>query len=249
MKIIELIWHDFCICQYEFSGKLMEPLTPLNFHLRNDSPAPSGFHQHEQPPIKSERTLGPEENQFKPFGEDGLSFKDILDIINPLHHIPIVNSIYRQISGDQIEAIPRIAGGSLFFGPLGLAGATLNVIVENLTGKDIDSHLSGLFSHDPQKTVKTQKFRNDGDMYIAQASKKPITKDPITSWAEREVSFRRQLAVKKGLNARINEGEEPINYISSAIKKNTKEVAELGSSFPYLKTQLTVKKHKINFSI
>ena len=86
-------------------------------------------------------------------------------------------------------------------------------------------------------------------MYIAQASKKPITKDPITSWAEREVSFRRQLAIKKGLNARINEGEEPINYLSSAIKKNTKEVAELGSNFPYLKTQLTVKKHKINFSV
>ena len=59
-----------------------------------------------------------EQKEFEPFGKDGLSFSDLIDMINPLHHIPVINSIYRRISGDQIDAIPRIAGGSFFFGPI-----------------------------------------------------------------------------------------------------------------------------------
>ncbi|MFT4585447.1 MAG: hypothetical protein ACI8XZ_005217, partial [Gammaproteobacteria bacterium] len=33
--------------------------------------------------------------KFEPFGEDGLTFSDVFDAVNPLHHIPIVGSIYR----------------------------------------------------------------------------------------------------------------------------------------------------------
>ena len=34
--------------------------------------------------------------------EDGFGFADLIDIINPLHHIPVVNVIYRNLSGDAI---------------------------------------------------------------------------------------------------------------------------------------------------
>jgi len=30
------------------------------------------------------------------FGEDGIGFDDLLDVINPLHHIPVVGTIYRR---------------------------------------------------------------------------------------------------------------------------------------------------------
>ncbi len=53
------------------------------------------------------------------FGEDGFSFGDIIDIINPLQHIPIVNSIYRKITGDTIAPSMQIAGDALFGGPIG----------------------------------------------------------------------------------------------------------------------------------
>lgn len=55
------------------------------------------------------------------FGEDGFTFGDIIDIINPLQHIPIVSNIYRKISGDTIAPAMEIAGGALFGGPLGAA--------------------------------------------------------------------------------------------------------------------------------
>ena len=34
------------------------------------------------------------------WGDDGFSFGDILDLINPLQHIPIVGTIYRAVTGD-----------------------------------------------------------------------------------------------------------------------------------------------------
>ena len=34
---------------------------------------------------------------LKPFGEDGLTFGDILDVINPLQHIPVISTIYRNL--------------------------------------------------------------------------------------------------------------------------------------------------------
>ncbi|MGQ3031076.1 MAG: hypothetical protein ACT60Q_22290, partial [Ferrovibrionaceae bacterium] len=34
------------------------------------------------------------------FGDEGFSFKTVLDTINPLQHIPIVSTIYRELTGD-----------------------------------------------------------------------------------------------------------------------------------------------------
>ena len=55
------------------------------------------------------------------FGEDGFTFGDIIDIINPLQHIPVISSIYRKISGDVIAPAMQIAGDALFGGPIGAA--------------------------------------------------------------------------------------------------------------------------------
>ena len=63
----------------------------------------------------------PSQESSSIFGEDGFSFGDILDIINPLQHIPIVSSIYRKISGDIIAPAMQIAGDALFGGPIGAA--------------------------------------------------------------------------------------------------------------------------------
>ncbi|MBT5663730.1 MAG: hypothetical protein HOJ06_00205, partial [Rhodospirillaceae bacterium] len=44
------------------------------------------------------------------FGEDGLTFGDVLDIINPLQHIPVVSTLYRELTGDEISPGARMAG-------------------------------------------------------------------------------------------------------------------------------------------
>jgi hypothetical protein len=71
------------------------------------------------------------------FGDDGLTFGDFLDVINPLQHIPVVSTLYRELTGDEISPAARMAGGALFGGPIGFAAATVNSVVEMSTGSDV----------------------------------------------------------------------------------------------------------------
>lgn len=82
------------------------------------------------------------------FGKDGLTFGDVLDVINPLQHIPVVSHLYREITGDEISPAARVAGGALFGGPIGLAVATVNAVVEATTGNDIGETIAAAFTGD-----------------------------------------------------------------------------------------------------
>lgn len=82
------------------------------------------------------------------FGPGGFKFSDFLDIINPLQHIPIVSTIYRAITGDQIEAGSRMAGGALFGGPIGLAASVVSAMVNESTGKDPGEHAMAMLGID-----------------------------------------------------------------------------------------------------
>lgn len=78
---------------------------------------------------------------FQAFGEDGFTFADFIDIINPLQHIPIVATIYRAMTGDEIDPGARVAGGALFGGPIGAVAATANAFLDETTGKDVGEHV------------------------------------------------------------------------------------------------------------
>jgi len=85
---------------------------------------------------------------FQPFGADGFTFLDFLDIINPLQHIPIVNTLYRQATGDEIDPASRVAGSTLFGGPVGTVAAMASIAVEEKTGKDIGEHVLAALGFD-----------------------------------------------------------------------------------------------------
>ncbi len=70
--------------------------------------------------------------KFRPFGSDGFTFGDLIDIINPLQHVPILSNIYRKLSGDKIDPAARIAGGTLFGGPIGAALAVAETAFNEL---------------------------------------------------------------------------------------------------------------------
>lgn len=76
-----------------------------------------------------------------PEGEDQLSFGDFLSVINPLQHIPVVSTVYRWLTGDTIKPAARVIGGALYGGPIGLATAAINAIVEQVKGGDLGSQL------------------------------------------------------------------------------------------------------------
>ncbi|MBL6853846.1 MAG: hypothetical protein ISQ86_10705 [Alphaproteobacteria bacterium] len=65
----------------------------------------------------------------------GFSFKDLIDMVNPLQHIPIVGTLYRHITGDTINTVPKIAGDTLYGGLEGFAGSVADTIFEKITGK------------------------------------------------------------------------------------------------------------------
>lgn len=100
------------------------------------------------------------------FGDDGLTFLDVLDIINPLQHIPVVSTIYRAVTGDEIAAGPRVIGGALFGGLIGAVSSLINAIVDEISGKDIGEHIISfvhdVFDPDPP-TQQTRRQAAAGD--------------------------------------------------------------------------------------
>jgi hypothetical protein len=77
--------------------------------------------------------------------EVDLSFGDFLDLINPLHHIPIIGTIYRAITGDEIGGPAKILGGLLFGGPLGFMASIVDTIVTQATGRDLGETVVAAF--------------------------------------------------------------------------------------------------------
>jgi hypothetical protein len=91
-----------------------------------------------------EQHSAPAAKTAKPFSlweKPEFSFGDFLDIINPLQHIPIVSTIYRNLSGDQIGSAPRVIGGALWGRVGGFVAGLINSVVEWFTGKDIGDHI------------------------------------------------------------------------------------------------------------
>jgi hypothetical protein len=83
------------------------------------------------------------------WGEDGFTFGDLLDLVNPLQHIPVVSTIYRQLTGDEIAPAARLIGGGLLGGIPGVVWAMTSVAVESASGRDIGAHLvAGLFGRE-----------------------------------------------------------------------------------------------------
>ena len=95
---------------------------------------------------KSFQKATPGDNNSEGFwGEDGFGFDDLLDLVNPLQHIPIVSTAYRAITGDEIAPGPRMLGGGLLGGVTGFMASAANVIIEQETGSDIATSVAAMF--------------------------------------------------------------------------------------------------------
>jgi hypothetical protein len=51
--------------------------------------------------------------------DQSFGFSDLVDIVNPLQHIPVVSNLYQSATGDTMGAIAQIIGGGIFGGPIG----------------------------------------------------------------------------------------------------------------------------------
>lgn len=78
--------------------------------------------------------------QTLPAGPEPFGAGDLLDMVNPLHHLPLVGEAYREITGDTIKPISRIIGGAVFGGGAGAGTALADTIIRHETGRDMGGH-------------------------------------------------------------------------------------------------------------
>ena len=87
--------------------------------------------------------------------EGELTFDDVLQAINPLHHLPIVGNVYREITGEKLAPMARVVGGGLFGGLFGALAAIGNAVVEALSGKDVGGQVASLFTASEKPAERT----------------------------------------------------------------------------------------------
>lgn len=74
--------------------------------------------------------LGPDEHVPTP---GTLSFDEVLRALNPLHHLPVVGSIYRAATGETISPALRVLGAAAFGGPIGMLSTAIFAAIEEFT--------------------------------------------------------------------------------------------------------------------
>lgn len=89
----------------------------------------------------------------EPFG-----FGDLLDMVNPLQHLPIIGPLYREITGDEIRPISKIIGGGVFGGIAGAAGGLVDTVVEYETGRSLAGNVVAAVT-----SGKMPDYRSDSD--------------------------------------------------------------------------------------
>jgi hypothetical protein len=97
--------------------------------------------------IESENSILPESSLLAQvekfsFGEDGLDIMDGFDTVNVLHHIPVVSTIYQEVTGDKLNAVAKLGGGFIYGGALGLALSAADLAVEYVTGSSVAETVS-----------------------------------------------------------------------------------------------------------
>ncbi|HSR72768.1 MAG TPA: hypothetical protein VLL72_10350 [Kiloniellales bacterium] len=95
-----------------------------------------------------------------------LSFDDLLDLVNPLQHIPIVSTVYRALTGDAIEGPARILGGFLYGGPFGFLASIADTLFAQATGRDVGATVVAALTGDETPQAP-------GDFAVAAAEPEP----------------------------------------------------------------------------
>jgi hypothetical protein len=80
-------------------------------------------------------------------GEHEGFFHHLLDVINPLQHLPIIGTIYRAITGEHIGPVEKVMGDTLYGGLWGAVSSFADVAFEGITGKSAEDTVLGWFSH------------------------------------------------------------------------------------------------------
>lgn len=167
---------------------------------------------------------------------------DLIDIINPLQHIPFVSTLYRAMTGDEISAGANLIGGGIFGGIPGLISSAVNVAFEAGTGQDIGTTLMTA-AEDAMDGVTTTPTEQTATLLGTTAQ--PLQSDNGTGIALAEVNlFLMQEAATQPQQQVLPESVLPITRTEA---ENLSEFANpsLGLQNAYKQTQLMTELDKI----
>ena len=118
------------------------------YHAMVMSPGPAGG-----------KTQGPSTSvpAGQPAEQHESFFHHLLDVVNPLQHLPIIGTIYRAITGEKLDAVEKIAGDTLYGGLWGAVVSVADVAFEGLTGKSFEDTAIALFKSDDKTRVASAK--------------------------------------------------------------------------------------------
>ena len=126
--------------------------------------------------------------------DDGFGFDDVLDIINPLQHLPVIGTIYRKITGDTIRPFSNIVGGAIFGGPIGAASGAINLAVKQGTGKDLAENALSIVGIETvpavvKPAIEIETAFKDGAKSLAAANLYEQTASGHKNFATRRASY------------------------------------------------------------
>ena len=85
-----------------------------------------------------------------PMPAQDFTVADLIDIINPLQHLPGIAQIYREITGDEISGAAQGMGSALYGGPIGLLTGTANAAMRQATGQDLGGKIFAALRNEPE---------------------------------------------------------------------------------------------------
>ena len=113
------------------------------------------------------------------------SFKDLLDIVNPLQHLPVIGSVYRYLTGDEPAAGTRVIGDALYGGPIGFGVSVVSTaLLTDSGGHDLGERLLadvfGARDHGDSPTLGTPQVATaDGQPATPQSANQPAVASQV----------------------------------------------------------------------
>ncbi|MDP2717074.1 hypothetical protein [Rheinheimera sp.] len=105
-------------------------------------------------PPQAQAEAGATDTDATAFSEGGVpGFGDVLDIVNPLQHIPVVSQYYRDWTGDDMGYISQVAGGAFWGGSLGVAASFVNLGLTSVMGQSPTQYMQQFFAGDEAATA------------------------------------------------------------------------------------------------
>jgi hypothetical protein len=94
----------------------------------------------------SQGSAAPSKTSGPASGDLDFSFDDLVDIVNPLQHLPVVGTLYRAITHDTIKTPEKIAGDTLYGGLWGFVSSVADTAFQAITGKNFGDTVLALFT-------------------------------------------------------------------------------------------------------